>query len=372
MSRFARLTSLTATFALLGAMSGCGAGAPGASELTFRSVTGAKTAAKATKASSKTSPARPASQAGQPTAVQVVPVAEAARQAVVASAGAGSLRVAFASLGAPRSLMSLDDVAGVRATLVAANGATQVQHLDRAALAGEHPTLAFAGVAAGQASLTVAVLDAGGALLGEAAATAQVVARQTVDVDLTVRLAATGNLAANVTIVEDAAVVVATPTPAPTAAPTAAPTVLPSPSPSLPSFLTSAAPSATPSLPSFLTSPAPTAVPTAAPSAAIGGTRDVWGRLYDYAGTQIQTGSVRFTSQDASAPFDVAADLRADGYYYVAGVPTGVTVQVQATAGSLGVTSWYVFSHDGQTTYDWLDLFVSDTGTADTSDWGWW
>ncbi len=344
MTRLGRLTALTATLALLGAMAGCGTGAPGASELSLRSVTGARAG---TKAAGKA--------AGKSAATAKAPVAAAIPPA---AAGAGTLRVAFASLGAARSLMALDDVASVRVTLTAAGGATQVQTLDRAALTAASPAVAFAGVPVGQATLLVEVLDAAGNVIGQSQASAAVVARQTVEVGLTVRLAATGNVAATVAIVEDATVTpAATPTPAPTAAPTATPA--PSASPSLPSFLAStaptAAPSATPSLPSFLASTMPTAVPTAT----YGATREVWGRLYDYAGTQITSGSVRYTSTDVGVPFDVTADLRADGYYYVPGVPTGVTVQVSATAGNLGVTAWYIFSEDNQTSYDWLDLFVS-------------
>lgn len=338
MNRSIRLAS---TLALLGALAGCGTGAPGASTMALTAVGGSKKAAgKAATAKAPTAKAA----AGKATVIDA-PAIQVPVGAPVAAAGAGTLRVAFASLApATRSLMALDDVAGVRVTLTAANGATQVQVLDREDLAGANPGVSFAGVAVGHATLAVEVLDAAGAVIGQASAGADVVAKKTVEVGLTVHLAAaTGNVAANVSIVEDAA---PTPTPAPSATPT--------PTASIPSFLASATPTATPtpapsaSWPSFLSSTAPTTHAT----------REVWGRLYDYAGNQVTNGRVRFASTDAAVPFDVSADLRADGYYYVPGVPCDVTVQVEATAGARGVTAWYLFSESAATTYDWLDLFV--------------
>jgi hypothetical protein len=348
MIRSTRFASLAATLALLGAMSGCGTGAPGATQLTLRHVAAGKSAAKATSKAASTAATKAAAPA------VAVPAAEAARQAKVAAAGAGDVRVAFASMNAGRKLMAIDDVAGVRVTLTAANGARQVQTLDRATLDGEAPAAAFAGVPVGAASLAVEVLDGAGALLGQSAASTQVLARQTVEVGLTVHIAGasatTGNVAATVAIVEDDVVPadLPTPTPGPVTTPTPVAT-------------------ATPWVPGFLQSP----TPSPAPSAAIGGTRDVWGRLYDYSANQQMTGTIRFTSTDAAVPFDVTADLRADGYYYVPAVPTGVTVEVAATSGSLGVTAWYVFEDDGQTTYDWLDLFLEATSTSDSNGWWW-
>ena len=54
-----------------------------------------------------------------------------------------------------------------------------------------------------------------------------------------------------------------------------------------------------------------------------------------------------------------------------------MTVQVQATSGSLGVTAWYLFANSGQAGYsDWLDLFVaaqtSATPTPTPSASSWW
>lgn len=377
MTAIKRFTSLTLTLAVAGLLAACGAPAPGASSMSLKAVGAAKAAtskAPAAKATAKAAAVKapaialPATTSGIAAGGQA-PVAAAAHNAQFAAAGAGDVKVAFGSLPAARQLLGLNDIVSARATLTAANGAVQTQVVLRANFA---TGCTFTGVAAGAVTLQVAALDAAGAVLGSSAAGGTVSAGQTTAIALQVKVAATvvaaatGTVTAQVGFIEDTT---ATPSPAVTTTPSPVatlPTFLqstsPSPVASLPTFLQSTSPSPVAALPTFLqsTSPSPSVAPTVAPTKAPTGlTTDVWGRIYDYAGTQQMAGTVRYKSMDAAVPFEVVVALRDDGYYYIPAVPSGASIEVTVWSNAIGSQAWYIFTSKGTTgAYEWLDVFV--------------
>lgn len=350
-SRFVSVTSLVL---LVGVMAGCGTSVNGVGDMSVKAIAkSTKTAAATTKAAAAktttTTAAKPAAVA--PVTLSAPQLDAAQKMGSIAAAGAGNVKVTFAGLGGARKLMALEDqIASVTLTLGAANGSTQTRQLNQSQLSAG--SVEFDGVPVGAVTLSVSAFDVTNKLIGQASSVGQVVAQQTIAMPLTVHIAAdttqTGNVAATITFVQDGA----SPTPAPAVSPT--PTVASTPTPVA-------------STPSFLSSTAPTAAPTV-------NTMDIWGRLYDYSGNQLASGTVRYTSTDANYPYDQTATLRSDGYYYMPAVPTGVTIQVTAQSDTQSSSAYYTFTYDTNPSdyANWLDLFVSATTTSATPTPGWW